>query len=268
MRAVYLYLVFLTSAVISVIVGSSGCSSNTPAFDGIANRGVTPVSPHNPFMGANVFLAQEMEKSGYLYNFMKGRGAPQAIQVRGDSERSSELLMFYSRTLEYYSAVPQRDNQTKITEWIIRGPFPITREHYPYIAPLNSAQGGAFEVFGKRENFGGAAVATESRVIEPAFVPTPTPTPTPMPRKPRIKKTPPSGGVPPVIPGSSADRTPGNLDQAAILEARRTPSATPTGTTPPSASSTTPQKSHQTLDDALKSSIGTTAAPPSASNGE
>lgn len=249
----------LLTAVILVGIGISGCSTNTPAFEGIANRGIMPVSPQSPFVGSNVFLAQEMEKSLYLYNFMKTRGAPQAMQVLGESEMDSELLMFYSREKEYFSAVPGVDPHTTTKEWIIRGPFPITREHYPHIVHLRPDQTGVFEVFGKREIFGGSGNARESRIIQPAFIPTPAPKPKPA-RRPNTQASKAKGdtGEESKGPAIAIQGTPMNLDQKALLEARRTPPVHHT-VTPPAKAAATPLR--PSLDDALKSTIHPTPTP-------
>jgi hypothetical protein len=257
MRAAIIYLIFLSTIALSITIVSSGCSSNTPAFEGITNRGVIPVSPQSPFIGSNVFLSQEMEQSSYLYNFISTRGAPQAIQVQGSHEMDSELLMFYSKEREYYLAIPQVDPQSKAKEWIIRGPFPITREHYPKVAHLNSSQGGVFQVFGRQEVFGGSPRALDSRVIQPAFVPTPVSTP--IPKKRRSKKAAKEGQNTGTGPSIAVQGTPINLDQEALYEARQKPTAAPTvlpATSPKVADST----KRPSLEDALNSTLRATPA--------
>lgn len=222
MRARYiLFFCFSALAVVGGLLGS-GCSTSTAAFYGIANRGITPVSPQNPYMGSNVFLAQEMERSLFLYKFLDSRGSPQAIQLNGSSEMDAELVLFYSDNREYYSAIPHIDRSTKGKEWIIRGPFPLTREHYPLVAHLRADAGGVFEVFGRQERFGGPASAFESRTISPAFIPTPSPTPTPLRKRSKNRAhTPiPQESIGPAV---AVQGTPLNLDQEALLEARRTP---------------------------------------------
>jgi hypothetical protein len=244
----------LTAATVSLVVYASGCSTNTPAFEGIANRGIMPVSPQSPYMGSNVFLGQEMENSLYLYNFIKSRGAPQAIQVQGDSELDSELLMFYAREREYYAAIARIEPQTKTREWIIRGPFPITREHYPHVTHLDAGQPAIFDVFGRREVFGGPGKAAESRVIQPAFIPTPTPQPVKRHPK-RVTTSSEEKGSPAV----TVQGTPMNLDQEALFESRRTPAASRTAAqaTPAAAAPT----GRPTIDDALKSTLNPTTLP-------
>jgi hypothetical protein len=218
-------------ASLSVIAGaiSIGCSAKTPAFEGITNQGIVSVSSQSPFMGANVFLGQEMESSSYLYNFMRSRGSPQAIELSGTSEMGAQMNLFYSREREFYTAVPKFDQQTKTKEWIIRGPYPITREQYPYVSKLNEDQGGVFEIFGRTETFGGTGRTIESRVIAPAFIPTPRPKPIRK-AKPVIKDEKEAQGpkavtTPAFGPIIAVQGTPINLDQKALMEARR--AATP-----------------------------------------
>lgn len=231
-----------------------GCSRNTPAFNGIANRGITTVSSESAFVGANVFLAQEMERSLYLYKFIQSRGAPQAIELTGDSDSSSELVLFYSRPGEYYSAVPGIDPTTKTKEWIIRGPFPITREQYPYISHLDPNRGGVFEIFGKRVIYGTLDSTVPTRIIKPAFVPTPSPTIKPL-KKARRKVTT-SATTVQKGPAVTVQGTPINLDQEALFKAKQA-----TATSAETPSSGTPQASPQagskrpSLDEALQSEI-------------
>jgi len=205
---------------------SIGCSAKTPAFEGITNQGIVSVSSQSPFMGANVFLGQEMESSSYLYNFMRSRGSPQAIELSGTSEMGAQMNLFYSREREFYTAVPKFDQQTKTKEWIIRGPYPITREQYPYVSKINSDQGGVFEIFGRTETFGGPGRALESRVIAPVFIPTPRPKPIRQVTKAKSKKdvSEKVEAKPTMMPAMgpiiAVQGTPINLDQKALMEAR------------------------------------------------
>jgi hypothetical protein len=164
-----------------------------------------------------------MERSTHLYNFIHSKGAPQALETRGESESSSELLLFYAKSREYYSATPHTDPITKTKEWIIRGPYPINREHHSLIHRLDPEQGAVLEVFGKRELFGRANASLESRIIAPAFVPTPT---KPKKRTPsRRGKTEDRGAVggdkvSQNGPAVAVQGTPINLDQEALLESK------------------------------------------------
>lgn len=242
-------------AALFLVTGCVGCSSNTPAFDGIVNRGVTPVSSQSPFIGSNMFLAQEMEGSQYLYNFIRTHGAPQAIALEGRSELKSELLMFYSKDREYYSALPHIESETKRREWIIRGPFPVMREHYPHIVHLDSGLGGVFEIFGRREVFGGPARANETRIIQPAFIPTPVPTTPVKKRKIATHREQASSDKAPPGPVIAVQGTPINFDQEALFEAKkREIPLLPSANKAPQDKSTE-AASAPTLNDAFKSAL-------------
>lgn len=220
----------------------AGCASHSSVFYSLTNQGIVPVSADNPHLGANVFLANEMEASSYLYSFMKSRGAPQAIEVLGSSEESAELRMFYADKNETYRATPQFNPLDKSKEWIVRGPYGLDRENYHTLSQLKNQRGGAFEIFGRLEVLGGPSVAGTSRVIAPAFVPTPRPIPRPAPR---VKK---EDGAAAATAGSNTNLpftgSPSNLDQEALVEALKqkaaeTPTTIPSaaqGSKPPSTS--------------------------------
>jgi hypothetical protein len=213
-----------------VVCVVSSCSSRKSTFDSLANEGLIPVSTDNPFLGANVFLAQEMEASNYLYSFMKSRGAPQAIELSGSSERSAELHLYYAGARESYRATPQFDPKTHSKEWIVKGPFGLDRETYRALQSLHSDDGGIFEIFGKREVMGGRAHAAQTRVISPAFIPTPKPTAAPR-RIPNKQSTETTTNVGPAVGVSGS---PSNLDQEALIEALKRKLNTPaSGNTAP-----------------------------------
>lgn len=152
-----------------------------------------------------------MEESDYLYNFLKEKGAPQAIELLGSSEQSAELQLFYSGKQEVYHATPQFNDQLGAKEWIVRGPYIVERTAYRQIADIPAGRGGIFEIFGRREVLGGELRAAQTRVIAPAFVPTPKPVAR------RVKNTRGSGAE----GGASTTTTsPSNFDQQAIAETR------------------------------------------------
>lgn len=194
------------------VFSALACSSvSNSHFSSLVNTGIVPVSSENPFMGSNIFLAKEMEDSNYLYNFMKEKGAPQAIEVHGTSERSAELQLFYSGKQEVYHATPQFDEALKTKEWIVRGPYNINRTEFRQIADLPSGHGGIFEIFGRREVLDGELRAAQTRVIAPAFVPTP---------KPPVRRVKKSGGTTSATTSPTFLGAPSNFDQQAIAEAR------------------------------------------------
>jgi hypothetical protein len=238
---------------LSAVIAVTSCSTRNTSFSSLANQGLVPVSADSPFVGANLYLAKEMEDSLYLYSFLKSRGSPRAIEITGDSERSAELHLFYPGKQEVYHATPQRDPLTKAKEWIVRGPYAIDRSQYRAMTQLGPETSGVFEIFGRREQIGGPAQGAQVRVIDPAFVPTPTPAPTP--RRRVVKQSSSSDGTP--GPAILVQGTPMNFDQEAILESRKPATAvgaTQTIPTAPSAApKTEPKKS--VLDEALKATV-------------
>lgn len=211
-----LNLLLLTIAFLGAL---SGCSSHHPSFSSVAEKGILPVSRTNPFMGANVFLAHEMEESNYLYSFMRKEGAPSAIRITGRSFTSSTLELFYLQRLEMYRATLQPDLVLGIREWMVQGPFTIDRATYQKLQGLEQTSGGVFEIFGKREVLDGQLHPTPTRTIQPVFVPTPKP-------KKRIRAV--SKGTKKESSGdtsssatSTALENPINFDQQALFEARK-----------------------------------------------
>lgn len=192
-----------------------GCSAATTTFSSLSDQGIVPVSSENPFMGSNLFLAKEMEESSYLYNFLKERGAPQAIALQGEREDDARMIMYYSGARESYSATPHIDPTLRNREWIISGPFALDRSSYREVSQLPATQGAVFEIFGRREVLGGPLRAPETRVIAPAFVPTPKAN-APRKRSPKKGTTNQSAAPSPSSPGGE----PANFDQQAIAEAR------------------------------------------------
>jgi hypothetical protein len=180
-----------------------------------------PVSSENPYVGSNLFLAKEMERSGYLYNFFKANGAPQAIELTGSDESDLEARFFYAKHREMYLARPHVDEATATKEWIIRGPYAVDRPYFKQVGRLPADDRAVFEVWGRKEYFGQSAEAAVSHAIAPAFVPTPTPKPTPRSR-PKTK-------VITATPVPTQPPAPINFDQKALLEAKELADRAPNG---------------------------------------
>ncbi len=154
----------------------------------------------------------------YLYNFMKDKGAPQGLELKGDSEDDAEAHLYYTAGPEEYVAKPAprartltRSKDTR-REWIIIGPFAIDREHYKAVESLEKTSGGAFEIFGRREFLGSSPVRASNETLRPVFVPTPVP-----PKAPAKRVKPSSEGGNSSVALSSS-KGPLNFDQQALKE--------------------------------------------------
>lgn len=247
---------YLFTLLLAVVVLVASCSARNSSFSSLAEKGIVPVSTDNPYVGANLYLAKEMEDSLYLYNFLRSRGSPRAIEIVGSSEKSAELSLFYPAKREVYRATPQRDPLTQAKEWIIRGPYAVDREQHRSLTGLGTETSGVFEVFGRREQIGGASQAAQVRVLEPAFVPTPAPTPIPRPRR-KIVRPAPASDVSSQGPAITIQGTPMNLDQQAIVEARKAVPTAPAqaATTPAAAADVAKETKRTPLDEALEKTV-------------
>ena len=221
-RTTHIYLICLTLVTLCL-----GCATRHPTFSSVTEKGVLPISKTNPFMGANIFLAHEMEESNYLYNILRKEGAPQAIKVSGRTPSSSLLELYYVERLMLYRASAQLDLVLGTREWMIEGPYPIDRQTYQQVHTLQGeGVGGLFEIFGKRELLDGHSHSSPTRVIKPVFIPTPKPPTRKTFKRVKGKKHPPKK----TEAASSTPHTTGtpmNYDQQALFEARKrmTPTA-------------------------------------------
>jgi hypothetical protein len=201
-----------------------------------------------------------MEESRYLYNFMKEKGSPQAIELNGHDLERSELKLFYSGRQEMYTAVPQIDRSLGTKEWIVRGPYALDRTSYRQVVSLPSGRGGVFQIAGRREVLGGEIQATETRVIAPVFVEPPRPKVTK--RRVPAKKA----AAPTVAITEDPLKNPSNLDQQALAEARQGKKADPKIASEPGVTVTLepskgPTKSVASTDKGLPSAQTKSASP-------
>lgn len=137
----------------------AGClrSSSTP-FIGM---GPLPLSATNPFIGANYFLGQQLSQGRFLRELFLLRGGPDAVEVVD----SNSLQLFYLRHHQTY-LVDQIGRYDESPEWVVRGPFVMSRRQYLTLKKLGIYPGAApvFVVNGRLTNF--------------RIPPTPTPLPT------------------------------------------------------------------------------------------
>ena len=161
--------------VILILLVFIGCS-NPKGFESLSGEGVLPVSTTNAFLGSNLFLSQEFERSSFLRSFLQARGAPHAIEIKDDRN----MLFYYPKDKEYYEA--SLISSEVEYQWITRGPFPMDRKIYLKVSHL--AQERIDPLFHSR--------GKTFRFVEPTptpIPPTPVPTKRPKPVLPSIKPT-------------------------------------------------------------------------------
>lgn len=156
------------------------CTPSLDKFDSLANQGILPLSNENPHLGANLFLAQEAQRSSYLINFLKKRGGPSAIEVLTESRLKPSLLLFYPLKQEVY--VADLDNNEVNYQWIVRGPYMMERHDYRDLngMGISFAAEPVFMIEGQQTRFGIKPIETAARALLPVV---PTPRPTAKPRK-------------------------------------------------------------------------------------
>lgn len=167
--------------ILMIALGIGCAATGTESFNSLTNQGILPLSTSNPHLGSNLFLANEFSKSTYLFNFLKERGAPVALELEGTRFGAPHLLMYYAREKQVYMA--DLVSSEKQYQWIIRGPFQIERKDFRDLArSLRSDIGEPqFIYHGKPFRF-----RPTQEELERSY--TPTPTPTPKPTKKPVKK--------------------------------------------------------------------------------
>lgn len=160
----------------------------------MVNQGLLPLSTSNAYLGSNLFIAEEAQRSRQLFNFLTGRGAPTAMELTEGEGRPPHLLMFYPRDKEVYAAELadlQTENGNRFREWVIRGPYSIERKDYKELARLEAAFNGEplFMIAGREHRFRFQPKETEAEVRTVLVPVLPTPAPTPLVKKSKGKTT-------------------------------------------------------------------------------
>lgn len=214
---------FCIIAFLGVTTIVASCGSKLKAYPTLVNQGIMPISPTNAYLGANLFLGNESEKSSVLYQFLKGRGSPGAIEIIEEDFKPARVLLYYPRELQVYYA--ELDDKDVRYEWIVRGPYSIAREDFRRLLNVERARYEAAPVIrgGKVERF----IAEPTPV--PVVVPTSRPTPKPTPKKVLKKKPTPIVAKPaenkesPALPPKEQEIPSGiplNSDQQALRMSR------------------------------------------------
>ena len=199
----------------------SGCSSQE-TYPALTNKGLLPLSDSDAYMGANYFMSKEMEKSSFLYSFVKTRGAPTAIELVQGSMQPHRLIMFYAREQEVYVASPADRDSGR--QWIVRGPYQIDWRDNRQVQRVQMAMKGepVFSLWNKPQRFPAAYRPAPERTVKPVLPPLPPPPP---PRRRVAAKPKPPVIKAPAVPASPAPSPtpdpaqfkPLNIDQQALM---------------------------------------------------
>jgi hypothetical protein len=97
------------------------CSTNSELYlrDELANRGPQALSPTNPFLSTNLFIAKEMKNSEVFRGFIRYKGTPDAVEVRKSYFKPIRVYLFYLSDGEAFLLEQASD------DWLVRGPDKI-----------------------------------------------------------------------------------------------------------------------------------------------
>jgi hypothetical protein len=98
-----------------------GCSTTGDLYlrDELSNQGPISLSASNPFVAANLFVANEMKHSDVFRGFIKYRGTPDAVEVRKSTFKPLRVVLFYLGEAEAYML------EQGSGDWLVRGPDKI-----------------------------------------------------------------------------------------------------------------------------------------------
>lgn len=216
----------ILSLLLTAWIFYAGCSSSfdTP-FQSLIDQGPLPLSSENAFVGSNLFLSQEFARSSNLYNFLKSRGAPQAIELK--EKGGPQMHLFYPSDKEYFTGQLVRDELHY--EWVVRGPFKLQRNQYRELVRMNLPFHDEPIFSYQRKPFRFKLSAAEILALTPTATPTPTRTPV-IKKKPVkvITKLENDPNAPTPTPSMEAWK-PLTYDQQAIMMAQGFAERSPTG---------------------------------------
>lgn len=120
-----------------VLVWGVGCgvgllTRDSSSVSRLEGRGMVGLSPENPYLAANVLVAEEQLRSPELEGFLRVRGTPNAVRASRSLWAGSTLELFYFSKREHY--ILDRDGSS----WIIRGPFSLTADQLVELKALIS----------------------------------------------------------------------------------------------------------------------------------
>ncbi len=219
---------YRTIALFAVVL-MVGCSEAAKDFPSLVDKGIMGLSSSDPYLGPNLFLSGELEKSTFLFNFFKSRGAPAAIEITQPNFSATQVLFYYPDGKEVYKADFREKGLRH--EWIIRGPYTLTRDDYRALSRIQVSLSDVpvFVLYGKQYRFHRESTFKQqtARVLRPSFpeytLPPKTVQKKKTPKKPQETtpqsqvETKPATEPKPVTAATQVPGVPLTLDQKAIL---------------------------------------------------
>ena len=174
----------LSSLLLGLIALLLACTPVPREYSSLANQGILALSTTNPYLGANLYLAHEFSRSSFLFNFLKSKGAPVAIEIEEPQFGAARLLMYYPRERETYAADMMQytsQHDPDAIQWVVRGPFAIERQDFHSLQRLDTAMVGepVFNYQGKQFRF---RFETPPVSLQPTIPERQKPSATPKPR--------------------------------------------------------------------------------------
>jgi len=133
-------------ATLCILVAGCLTGSSNP----LVGKGPLPLSATNPFLGANQFLGEQLSEGRSIRELFVQRGGPDAIEL---INRNSFQLIYLRYRQTYFA--DSIDTGTGNNDWMIRGPFTLSRRQFLTVRKLGIFPGAApvFLVNGRLTNF-------------------------------------------------------------------------------------------------------------------
>lgn len=174
-------------AILGASLNLVGCAKIFAQYGSLYDAGIIPVSTDNPYLAANSFIAQEMERSSFLSFFIQEKGAPHAIQIRRSGKN---LSMYYPKLKQVYLA-SKSSAGSATRQWLITGPFNMSRPDFLEIRRLKldlRHEPALFFASNVRDSGGVIGDGNPAKIQPKIVVVHPTPTPTPKKKRKRVAK--------------------------------------------------------------------------------
>ena len=106
-------------ALLAITSCSTVSGQETTLFKMLSNQGPQALNAENPYVAANMLVAQELERSQTFRGFISHAGKPDAVQIKDETFEPSVFYLYYIERLETYAL---RRNLKDPNEWVVTGP--------------------------------------------------------------------------------------------------------------------------------------------------